>query len=92
MTLICMCSDSNFSWGIGLQQFPRPKVIYSATDLEIIFQATAEIFLLAVALFRFVFQISSIVIEKEHKLRQVLLSFHCLFIKDVFDQQKNRRK
>ncbi|KAI8553323.1 hypothetical protein RHMOL_Rhmol05G0006300 [Rhododendron molle] len=46
--------------------------MYSTDEVEMIFQSIAEIFSLAVAWFRFVFQISSVAVGKEHKLRQAM--------------------
>lgn len=61
-----MYADPNFSWVVGLKEFAHPAIeTFSAV-------ATAgPTFFLAIAMFGFVFQISSLVTEKELKLRQV---------------------
>ncbi|KAH9719770.1 ABC transporter A family member 2 [Citrus sinensis] len=62
-----LVGDPNFSWVVGLKEFAHPP--------GEIFSAVARIgptFFLAVAMFGFVFQISSLVTEKELKLRQVM--------------------
>ena len=62
-------SDPNFSWVVNLKEFAHPALeIFS--DLGTVGQT----FFIAIAMFGFVFQISSLITEKELKLRQVLTS------------------
>uniref|UniRef100_A0A803M188 ABC transporter domain-containing protein n=1 Tax=Chenopodium quinoa TaxID=63459 RepID=A0A803M188_CHEQI len=64
-------ADQSFSWTVGLKEFPHP----AATLLDRSFTAyglIAPLFLFTVSMFPFVFQISSIVLEKELKLRQAM--------------------
>ncbi|KMZ69207.1 ABC transporter A family member 2 [Zostera marina] len=62
-----LIGDPNFSWVVGLKEFAHPAIeTFSAV-------ATAgPTFFLAIAMFGFVFQISSLVTEKELKLRQAM--------------------
>ena len=65
--LILACSDPNFNWDVRFKEFAHPAVEE--------FSAVATVgptFFLAIAMFGFVFQISSLITEKELKLRQVL--------------------
>ncbi|KAF8390226.1 hypothetical protein HHK36_024751 [Tetracentron sinense] len=58
---------SNFSWIVGLKEYPHPAVqIFSAVG------TVGPTFFLAIAMFGFVFQISSLITEKELKLRQAM--------------------
>lgn len=62
-----LLGDSQFSWVVGLKEFAHPPVET--------FSAIANVgpaFFLAVAMFSFVLQISSLVTEKELKLRQAM--------------------
>ncbi|KAG5522844.1 hypothetical protein RHGRI_034849 [Rhododendron griersonianum] len=62
-----LIEDPNFSWVVNLKEFAHPAV---AT-----FSAVATVgptFFLAIAMFGFVFQISSLITEKELKLRQAM--------------------
>ncbi|KAK9676736.1 hypothetical protein RND81_11G096600 [Saponaria officinalis] len=62
-----LIKDPNFSWTVGLTEFAHPPADP--------FSAMATIgptFFFAVAMFGFVFQISSLVTEKELKLRQAM--------------------
>ncbi|XP_059643934.1 ABC transporter A family member 2-like [Cornus florida] len=62
-----LIGDPNFSWVVGLKEFAHPAFE--------IFSAVASIgptFFLAIAMFGFVFQISSLITEKELKLRQAM--------------------
>lgn len=75
--VILTSADPNFSWVVGLKEFAHPP--------GEIFSAVARIgptFFLAVAMFGFVFQISSLVTEKELKLRQVF-KFYCLKVRSA---------
>lgn len=60
-------SDPNFSWVVGLKEFAHPAVELFSTVGTV-----GPTFFLAISMFSFVFQISSLVTEKELKLRQVL--------------------
>ncbi|TXG50443.1 hypothetical protein EZV62_022967 [Acer yangbiense] len=62
-----LIGDATFSWVVGIKEFAHPAgEIFSAV-------ATAgPTFFLAIAMFGFVFQISSLVTEKELKLRQAM--------------------
>ncbi|KAG6632961.1 hypothetical protein I3843_12G015800 [Carya illinoinensis] len=62
-----LIGDSNLSWAVGFKEFAHPAVeIFSAV-------ATAgPTFFLAAAMFAFVFNISSLITEKELKLRQAM--------------------
>ncbi|KAE9453803.1 hypothetical protein C3L33_14290, partial [Rhododendron williamsianum] len=67
LTITPYTSDPNFSWVVNLKEFAHPAV---AT-----FSAVATVgptFFLAIAMFGFVFQISSLITEKELKLRQAM--------------------
>lgn len=59
-------TDPNFSWVVRLKEFAHPAVeTFSAVG------TSGPTFFLAIAMFGFVFQISSLITEKELKLRQV---------------------
>ena len=61
-----LCSDSKFSWTVALKEFAHPAMErLSAVD------DYGPQFLLAPAMFGFVFQMTSLITEKELKLRQV---------------------
>ncbi|KAK4842799.1 hypothetical protein QYF36_000224 [Acer negundo] len=74
-----LVGDPNFIWVVGLKEFAHPawKLVYenqftkedkiSATDIGM-----GPTFFLAIAMFGFVFQIRSLVTEKELKLRQAM--------------------
>lgn len=65
-----VCSDPNFSWTVGLKEFAHPpQDPFSAIG------TIGPTFFLAVAMFGFVFQLSSLVMEKELKLREVISLF-----------------
>lgn len=67
--LMAPCSVPNFSWDVSLKEFAHPAVeIFSAMD------SIGPTFFLATAMFGFVLQFSSLVTEKELKLRQVFIS------------------
>ncbi|ERN03831.1 hypothetical protein AMTRI_Chr05g73820 [Amborella trichopoda] len=58
---------SNFNWIVSLREFAHPAIeTFSAVA------STGPVFFLAVAMFGFVFQVSSLVSEKELKLRQAM--------------------
>ncbi|KAH7859151.1 hypothetical protein Vadar_032243 [Vaccinium darrowii] len=62
-----LIGDPNFSWVVNLKEFAHPAVAS--------FSAVATVgptFFLAIAMFGFVFQISSLITEKELKLRQAM--------------------
>lgn len=63
------CLVPNFSWVVRLAEFAHPALeIFSALD------TAGPAFFLATAMFGFVFQMTSLITEKELKLRQVLIS------------------
>ncbi|XAR50078.1 Sulfate-transporting ATPase [Bertholletia excelsa] len=62
-----LIGDPNFSWVISLKEFAHPAIqTFSAVG------AVGPTFFLAIAMFGFVFQISSLITEKELKLRQAM--------------------
>ncbi|XP_042506443.1 ABC transporter A family member 2-like [Macadamia integrifolia] len=62
-----LIGDPNFSWVVGLKEFAHPAIEnFSAMG------TIGPTFFLAIAMFGFVFQISSLVTEKELKLRQAM--------------------
>ncbi|XP_010256707.1 PREDICTED: ABC transporter A family member 2-like isoform X2 [Nelumbo nucifera] len=62
-----LIEDPNFSWVVGLKEFAHPAIeIFSAVG------TVGPTFFLAIAMFGFVFQISSLLTEKELKLRQAM--------------------
>lgn len=69
-------TDSKFSWNVGLKEFAHPAI--EDPEAEDSFQDFAfrsifsPIFFYAISMFGFVFQISTMVLEKELKLRQVI--------------------
>ncbi|KAL9243221.1 hypothetical protein vseg_017134 [Gypsophila vaccaria] len=63
--------DANFSWTVGLREFPQPAVD-ADNDVRDEFGILAPVFLFTIAMFAFVFQISAVVLEKEQKLRQAM--------------------
>nr|GLL35566.1 ABC transporter A family member 9-like [Ipomoea trifida] len=72
-----LIGDSTFSWNIGFKQFAHPELRRSDDDdysisNEIEINNFGPIFFYAVCMFAFVFQMSSIVAEKELKLRQAM--------------------
>ncbi|PIA35474.1 hypothetical protein AQUCO_03500083v1 [Aquilegia coerulea] len=66
-----LIGDPNFSWVVALKEFPYPTV-KSVMPLDIGGQQFLSIFILASTMFGFVFQMSSLVAEKELKLRQAM--------------------
>lgn len=64
--------DPNFSFGIGLKEFPHPKqkLRTRGRDIQVLVNFGA-MFFFATSMFGFVFQVHSLVLEKELKLRQV---------------------
>ncbi|XP_058195603.1 ABC transporter A family member 2-like isoform X2 [Rhododendron vialii] len=60
--------DPNFSWVVSLKEFAHPAV-----ESILVVGLAGPTFFLATAMFGFVFQISSLITEKELKLRQVLI-------------------
>ncbi|XP_059638775.1 ABC transporter A family member 2-like [Cornus florida] len=62
-----LIGDPNFSWVVSLKEFAHPAFeIFSAVG------SVGPTFFLAIAMFGFVFQISSLIAEKELKLRQAM--------------------
>lgn len=62
-----LIGDPNFSWVVSLKEFAHPAVqTFSAVG------TVGPTFFLAIAMFGFVFQISSLIAEKELKLRQAM--------------------
>ncbi|KAF3322075.1 ABC transporter A family member 2-like protein [Carex littledalei] len=62
-----LIGDPNFRWNVGLKEFAHP----ATATFSAVGQA-GPTFFLAIAMFGFVFQISSLVTEKELKLRQAM--------------------
>ncbi|THF98339.1 hypothetical protein TEA_009405 [Camellia sinensis var. sinensis] len=74
-----MCSDPNFSWVVSLKKFAHPGLGASLNDpneqaklKSKLIQEAGPAFFLAIAMFGFVFQIRSLVTEKELKLHQAM--------------------
>ncbi|KAK4568284.1 hypothetical protein RGQ29_003887 [Quercus rubra] len=65
-----LIGDPNFSWIVGLKEFAHPRMEFSSS-----LDAMIPPFFLAVAMFGFVFQMGSLVTEKELKLRQITVAF-----------------
>ncbi|XP_051123316.1 ABC transporter A family member 2-like isoform X2 [Andrographis paniculata] len=62
-----LVGDTGFRWAVNLKEFAHPSIkVFSAV------QTAGPTFFLAIAMFSFVFQISSLVTEKELKLRQAM--------------------
>ncbi|XP_077245815.1 ABC transporter A family member 2-like [Tasmannia lanceolata] len=62
-----LIGDPNFSWIVGFKEFAHPAVeTFSAVG------TAGPTFFLAIAMFGFVFQVSSLITEKELKLRQAM--------------------
>ncbi|WOL00343.1 ABC transporter A family member 2 isoform X1 [Canna indica] len=62
-----LLGDPNFSWVVSFKEFAHP-----ATETFSAVGSAGPTFFLAIAMFGFVFQISSLVTEKELKLRQAM--------------------
>ncbi|KAL2924639.1 ABC transporter A family member 2 [Bienertia sinuspersici] len=62
-----LIGDQNFSWTVGLKEFAHPP-----QDPFAVIGRIGPTFFLAVAMFGFVFQMSSLVMEKELKLREAM--------------------
>ncbi|XP_074567442.1 ABC transporter A family member 2-like [Curcuma longa] len=62
-----LIGDSNFNWTMGFKEFAHP-----ATQTFSAVGTAGPTFFLAIAMFGFVFQISSLILEKELKLRQAM--------------------
>lgn len=60
-------SDPRFSWDVGFKKFAHP-----AEPNSIDLTDSLPLFFFAISMFGFVFQMSSLVVEKELKLRQVI--------------------
>ncbi|XP_056686464.1 ABC transporter A family member 2 isoform X2 [Spinacia oleracea] len=63
-------ADQSFSWTVRLKELPHhaETLGYNSSGLEFL----APLFLFTIAMFPFVFQVTSIVLEKEMKLRQAM--------------------
>lgn len=59
-------ADPKFNWVVGVKEFPHPTI-----EAVVALDTIGPTFFLAVAMFGFVLQISSLITEKELKLRQV---------------------
>ncbi|CAN4100428.1 unnamed protein product [Withania somnifera] len=74
-----LLGDSKFSWNVGLKEFAHPTIEDPGAGdsfQKIAFVAIfSPIFFYAISMFGFVFQISTMVLEKELKLRQVGFAF-----------------
>ncbi|GAV76931.1 ABC_tran domain-containing protein/ABC2_membrane_3 domain-containing protein [Cephalotus follicularis] len=62
-----LIGEPNFSWVVEFKEFAHPATFESS-----ILDLAYPIFFLAIAMFGFVFQISSLIAEKELKLRQAM--------------------
>ncbi|KAL1357257.1 hypothetical protein HN51_009202 [Arachis hypogaea] len=62
-----LIGDSNFSWNVFLREFAHPATAPFSTVSSV-----GPTFFLAIAMFNFVLQMSSLVTEKELKLRQAM--------------------
>ncbi|XVF11965.1 hypothetical protein REPUB_Repub08aG0074000 [Reevesia pubescens] len=62
-----LLGDSNFRWTVELKEFPHPAM-HTLSAIALV----GPTFFLAIAMFSFVFQIGSLVSEKELKLRQAM--------------------
>ncbi|XP_057952553.1 ABC transporter A family member 2-like [Malania oleifera] len=62
-----LIGDPKFSWVVGFKEFAHPAI-----DLFTAVGTVGPTFFLAIAMFGFVFQVSSLVTEKELKLRQAM--------------------
>ncbi|XP_030949383.1 ABC transporter A family member 2-like isoform X5 [Quercus lobata] len=62
-----LIGDPNFSWIVGLKEFAHPRMEFSSS-----LDAMIPPFFLAAVMFGFVFQMGSLVTEKELKLRQAM--------------------
>ncbi|GFZ07755.1 ATP-binding cassette A2 [Actinidia rufa] len=75
-----LIGDANFSWVVNLKEFAHPALeIFSALG------TIGPTFFLAIAMFGFVFQISSLITEKELKLRQLITQFGFPYTTDFSD-------
>lgn len=70
-------SDPNFNWAVRFKEFAHPAI----EEFSVV-AVVGPTFFLAIAMFSFVIQISSLITEKELKLRQVLIVRICLFNKN----------
>ncbi|CAN6916939.1 unnamed protein product [Brassica oleracea] len=61
-----LIGDPKFNWVFGFKEFPHPTI-----EAFVALDAIGPTFFLAIAMFGFVLQISSLITEKELKLRQV---------------------
>ncbi|XP_024171029.2 ABC transporter A family member 2 [Rosa chinensis] len=62
-----LIGDPKFSWNVAFKEFPHPaRKLYSAIESE------GPTFFLATAMFGFVFQMTSLITEKELKLREAM--------------------
>lgn len=66
-THMTLCSDSKFSWVVAFKEFAHP-----AMERPSAMDNMGPRFFFAAAMFGFVFQMTSLITEKELKLRQVI--------------------
>ncbi|ESQ45798.1 hypothetical protein EUTSA_v10010099mg [Eutrema salsugineum] len=62
-----LIGDPKFNWVVGFKEFPHPTI-----EAVVALDTIGPTFFLAVAMFGFVLQISSLITEKELKLRQAM--------------------
>ncbi|CAO2818609.1 unnamed protein product [Amaranthus hypochondriacus] len=67
-----LLADQNFSWTAGVKGFPHHAATDAGASSTDDYAILAPLFLFTVAMFPFVFQLNSIVLEKELKLRQAM--------------------
>lgn len=60
-------ADPKFNWVVGFKEFPHPTI-----EAVVALDTIGPTFFLAIAMFGFVLQISSLITEKELKLRQAM--------------------
>ena len=64
---IRVLTDPKFNWVVGFKEFPHPTI-----EAVVALDTIGPTFFLAIAMFGFVLQISSLITEKELKLRQAM--------------------
>ena len=65
--LLRVSADPKFNWVVGFKEFPHPTI-----EAVVALDTIGPTFFLAIAMFGFVLQISSLITEKELKLRQAM--------------------
>ncbi|XP_058181547.1 ABC transporter A family member 2-like isoform X1 [Rhododendron vialii] len=70
--------DPKFSWVVALKEFAHPAIVTQSLIKMVVKFSSAPLFLVALAMFSSVFQIRSLVTEKELKLRQAM-TIMCLY-------------